>query len=176
MSDTNDTIVDSTTGEETQVPVTPAKNGQPIPAKKQITVGRFEGAFKLFAQTYYKDLKFYAFSPEVAHKVASDAVSVLGLAMSKDATLAAKISKANKNGEHKFKLSGSSAAVAGHNSMILVRLVQQLDALREEELLKADKPLKLADLMEHVHPEVQDYITGCEKWASEQVWETVKAK
>lgn len=88
--------------------------------------------------------------------------------MSKDAELAAKISKANKQGEGKFKLSGTSALVQTSNAMILIRLVQQLESLREEKLLA--KPLKLNDLTDFLKKEVQEYLSDCEKWVKTQVW------
>lgn len=139
-----------------------------VKTPKPIECGRFEGSFKLFASRFYNDCTYYGISKEVAHKVAVDGMSSLGLAMSKDAELAAKISKANKQGEGKFKLSGTSALVQTSNAMILIRLVQQLESLREEKLLA--KPLKLNDLTDFLKKEVQEYLSDCEKWVKTQVW------
>ncbi len=140
-----------------------------LAAKKAIQIGRFEGSFKLFGSRFFNDLKYYGINAKIAHKVANDGMASLGLAMSKDADLAAKISKANKNGEGKFKLSGSSALVATSNAMILIRLTQQLEALREEKLLS--KPLKLNDLTEFLKKEVQEYLDECAAWVNSQEWE-----
>lgn len=137
--------------------------------KKAIECGRFEGSFKLFGSRFYNDCKYYGIDAKIAHKVAVDGMSSLGLAMSKDADLAAKISKANKNGEGKFKLSGTSALVATSNAMLLIRLTQQLESLREEKLLS--KPLKLSDLTEFLKKEVQEYLDDCQVWAKAQTWE-----
>lgn len=140
----------------------------PAIAQKSLECGRFEGSFKLFGSRFYNDCKYYGIEPHIAHKVAVDGMSSLGLAMSKDAELAAKISKANKNGEGKFKLSGSSALVATSNAMLLIRLTQQLEALREEKLLS--KPLKLSDLTEFLKDEVAEYLEECDVWAAKQNW------
>ncbi len=135
---------------------------------KAIECGRFEGAFKLFAQRFYNDLKFYGIEIKVAHKVASDGIASLGQAMSQDADLAAKVSKANKDGNGKFKLSGTSGLTKQSNAMMLIRLTQQLDALKDEKLLC--KPLNLNDLQAFIKPEVKEYLEECEGWVAGQEW------
>lgn len=135
---------------------------------KPIECGRFEGAFKPFATRFFNDLKFYGIPNKIAHKVAVDGMSSLGQAMSNDADLAAKISKANKNGDGKFKLSGSSSLTKTSNSMMLIRLTQKLEELREEKLLS--KALKLNDLTDFIKPEVAEYLEECETWAKSVSW------
>lgn len=151
-----------TTAENTTIALQSAQ------VKKAIECGRFEGSFKLFGSRFYNDCTYYGIDAKIAHKVAVDGMSSLGLAMSKDADLAAKISKANKNGEGKFKLSGTSALVATSNAMLLIRLTQQLESLREEKLLS--KALKLSDLTEFLKKEVQEYLDDCQTWAKNQTW------
>jgi len=147
-----------------------AEGKKQIFAKNAIKCGRFEGAFKVFADKFYSEVKFYGIGPKIAHKVACDACSNLADAMSKDAELAAKVNKekAKSDGETSFKLSGKSGLVKMSNAMILIRLTQQLEALRAEKLLC--KPLKLTDLSEFLKEEVQDYLIGAAAWAERQEW------
>jgi len=138
--------------------------------KTPIKCGRFEGAFKVFADKFFSEVKFYGIDAKIAHKVACDACSNLADAMSKDAELAAKVNKekAKSDGETSFKLSGKSGLVKMSNAMILIRLTQQLEALRAEKLLC--KPLKLTDLSEFLKEEVQDYLDESAAWAERQEW------
>jgi hypothetical protein len=140
-------------------------------ASKTITAGEFNGSFKLFAANWFRDLKFYGFSPEVSHKVCTDGMSQLGLAMSQDAALDAKVKKANKNGESGFKVSGSSGLVRMHNSMAVIRLVQMIDALRMEGLLHPKEFIRVTDMQTHLNPVLKKYITECEEWVKTATWE-----
>jgi len=154
--------VNEVTGEET-ANVAPAKI-------IKIQVGDFRGNMKLVAERFFNDLKNFGFSPRLAHKIAGDCMADLGQAMSKDVDLAAKISKAKKDTkESKFKITGTTAALAQTNAMGLVRLVQQLDSMHDEGLFA--KCPNVPSLASSLHKEVQDYIARCETWVESQSWE-----
>jgi len=146
------------------------------PAKEQgksnkIECGRFEGAFKLFARSFYTEVKYYLGNEKVAHKVACDGCASLADAMSKSDEIAAKVNKAKKknDGEGNFKVpSFKTGDTKLNNAMMLIRLCQQLECLREEKLLC--KPLKLTDLSEFLKTEVQDYLDESAAWAERQEW------
>ena len=134
-----------------------------------IQIGRFNGAFKNFAANWFHLVKFYGLDPKVCHKIATDAMSALGVAMSKDGKLDAAVSKANKNGESSFKISGKSGLTQHSYAMSIVRICQLLEKIREEGLTY--KPLKLAQVEEFVQPTIMQYVSECEAWAAKQVWD-----
>lgn len=136
---------------------------------KPIQVGKFNGSFKNFASNWYYLLKFYGMSPKASHKLASDAMSALGNAMSKDSKLDAAISKANKDGQSSFKISGKSGLTQHSYAMSIIRTCQLLEKIREEKLTY--KPLKLADMDDFMQPDLLKYIAECEAWAKVQKWE-----
>ncbi len=134
-----------------------------------IQVGRFNGAFKNFAANWFHLCKFYGIDAKVCHKIATDAMSALGVAMSKDGKLDAAVSKANKNGESSFKISGKSGLTQHSYAMSIVRICQLLEKIREEGLTY--KPLKLAEVSDFVQPSIMKYVDECGAWAAKQVWE-----
>ena len=135
---------------------------------KPLSLGQFNGAFKRFADTWFNDLRFYGIDPYAAHKVCNDGMSKLGDAMSKDATLGAQVSKANKDGNYRFAISGKSDYVKGSNALTLIRISQQLEKLRVEKLLCA--PLNITDLRKFIHEDVNNYLKESQDWADAQEW------
>lgn len=131
--------------------------------KVKIIAGKFNGAFKNFASNWYYLLKFYGISEFAAHKVATDAMSALGAAMSKDSKLEAVVSKANKNGDSSFKIAGKSGLTQHSYAMSLIRVCQLLEKIRDEKLTA--KPLKLANLEEFLNQDILGYLKSCKTWA-----------
>lgn len=138
-------------------------------AKEKIVAGKFNGAFKTFAANWYHLLKFYGLSEKASHKVAADAMSAMGQAMSKDSDLSAAVSKANKHGESSFKITGKSGLTKHSYAMSIIRICQLLEKIREEKLTY--KPLKVADVGEFLQPTLTDYVSNCEAWDVELVKE-----
>ena len=136
---------------------------------KPISVGKFNGSFKNFAANWFYLLKFYGMSAKSSHKLASDAMSALGNAMSKDSKLDATVSKANKDGQSSFKISGKSGLTQHSYAMSIIRTCQLLEKIREEKLTY--KPLKLADMENFLQPDLLKYVSECENWAKSQKWE-----
>ena len=140
---------------------------------KPISVGKFNGSFKNFAANWFYLLKFYGMSAKSSHKLASDAMSALGNAMSKDSKLDATVSKANKDGQSSFKISGKSGLTQHSYAMSIIRTCQLLEKIREEKLTY--KPLKLADMENFLQPDLLKYVSECENWAKSQKWEGEEA-
>jgi hypothetical protein len=136
----------------------------------KIWCGEFNGAFKNFANACYNDLKFYGLPKEVAHKVASDFMSSLGDAMSQDSDLSAKVSKAKKEGESRFNLSGKSGYVKQSYAMSIARIAQELDKIRVEKLFC--KPVSMEFLVKNgfLSKELMAYLEKSEQWAAAQTW------
>ncbi len=137
---------------------------------KPIKLGEFNGAFGKFQYSAFGDLKRAGFAPEVSHKVAMDYGSNIGDAMKNgdDESFRNKIGKAKDTGESSIKISASGLTLTSR-AMSVLRAVQVIEGLHKEGLLASrkvstdslgEKPLKL-----------QDYVSDCAKWASEQVWE-----
>ena len=133
-----------------------------VKTNKPITLGVFNGAFKVFASNWFTLLKFYGLSKKSAHKTATDAMSALGMAMSQDSKLSAAVSKANKVGESSFKITGNSGLTKHSYAMSIIRICQLLEKIREEGLTA--KPLKLANVEEFLTEDLNDYLAECEAW------------
>jgi hypothetical protein len=139
---------------------------------KSIVAGQFNGAFKSFASNWNCLLKYYGISPQVSHKIASDCMAALGLAMSKEGadSLKATVSKANSSGEGSFKIGGKSGLTKHSYAMSIVRICQVIDSLKTEKL--TSKPIKIADLEEFLNEDLTKYVSECGQWASKQEWIT----
>ena len=139
---------------------------------KPVVAGKFNGAFKTFAQNWYNLLNFYGLRKEVSHKIASDCMAALGLAMSKEGSdsLKATVSKANGSGDGGFRIGGKSGLTKYSYAMALVRICQVIESLRLEKLTL--KPIKIADLEEFLTEDLTKYVALCDKWAEEQKWIT----
>ena len=143
-----------------------------VETPKEIKCGVFSGAFRLFAASWFSLLTFWGVEKPVAHKLSSDCMSQLGLALSNgDSELAAKIGKAKKNGESAFRISGKSGGTTMHNSMAIIRLVQVLEDLRYKEgfvLKSLDWQNALTDGKDK--DGLKTYLAECDVWAAKQVW------
>jgi len=141
-------------------------------AIKPVVAGQFNGAFKAFAQNWYNLLKFYGIDAKVSHKIASDCMAALGLAMSKEGSdsIKAVVSKANSSGEGSFKIGGKSGLTKHSFAMSIVRICQVIDSLKTEKL--TSKPIKIADLEEFLNEDLTKYVAECGQWAGKQTWIT----
>ena len=134
--------------------------------KTPIVIGEFHGAFAPFTRSAYFTLKYAGLDAKIAHKIARDFGSDIGnaLANAKDGDLAAKVSKAKKDGTSDLKLS-AKGSTATSPAMRVIRVCQVIDGLYMEALI-ASRKVEL----EVFTPELQDTIVQAGKWASEQVW------
>lgn len=99
-------------------------------------IGEFTGAFGGFARNWYYDLTAFGMAKSEAHRIAMDAMADLGQAMaSGDADVCAKIGKAKKDGTSEFKFGGKSERKRMTPAMSLIRVAQQLAALKAEKLI-----------------------------------------
>jgi hypothetical protein len=101
-----------------------------------VKVGQFSGNLSSFMRNAYGDLVCFGLPKRVAHTVASDFGSDLGKAMQTDGKLNAKVQKAKEDGESGFKLSGKTGSYYQTPAMSIVRVAQQLDALKKEKLIE----------------------------------------
>ena len=99
-------------------------------------VGTFTGSLSSFMRNAYGDLVCFGLPKRVAHQVALDFGSDLGKAMQLDGKLNAKVQKAKEDGESGFKLSGKTGGYYQTPAMSIVRVAQQLDALKKEQLIE----------------------------------------
>ncbi len=146
-----------------EVITAPTSSVESKPEVKPIKCGRFSGMLGRFQLNSYNTLLFVGMNNQVAHKVSVDFGSDLGRLMASDAEMASKVGKASKNGESRITIKGGGK-IANKYSMSIVRLAQQILDLYKEGLLA-----------EHEMPEpatsLQEYLTLCKSWATEQVWE-----
>lgn len=141
----------------------PSVSTTPASDKKDgIILGKFNGAFRVFAANWFGLLVFYGLTKKQSHKIAFDAMSALGTAMAQDSELYAKVSKANKNGDGSFKIGGKSGLTQHSNAMKVIRVCQLLEAIREEKLTQ--KPCKLNDMEQFLSEELSTYVSDCEQW------------
>ena len=135
---------------------------------ERVKLGQFTGAFQRFGVNWFGLLFAYGISKLTAHKIAVDAMSSLGLAMaSGNAELAAAISKANKQGESTFKISGKSGLTAHSNALAIIRLCQLLEKVRDEKLF-VERP-QLPSIKGLLTPEHVEYLEKCAKWNVEVI-------
>lgn len=107
--------------------------------KTNMVVGMFSGSYRIFMSNWFWTLKVHGISGEESTLIAQDCASDLGDAMSKDGSLAATVSKRNKDGESSFKFSGKSGAVVTHRAMSCVRFFQQLEVLEKEGICERNE-------------------------------------
>ena len=133
-----------------------------------IRIADFRGAFAAFALSCFNDLVAGKFtSRETCHEIACDFASDLGNALrAGDADLAAKVSKANKDGESKFTISGKSDKVKQSPAMSIARVCQQISALKKEKLL--DSHVVPVELFAE---NIRDYIADKEQQAAAKQYE-----
>jgi hypothetical protein len=107
---------------------------QPIKPREVIRLGVFNGQNSGFAVNWYGELKVWGVEQNIAHLVCLDCMSDLGNAMKGDSKLAASVGKANKDGERKFKISGSTDKQRTTPAMTVVGCMQSLEKIRKEKL------------------------------------------
>ena len=130
---------------------------------KSVIAGKFNGSLSRFQLGAFNDLIWCKVDRGTAHKIASDFGSDLGRLMSTDAEFAAKVSKADKNGNSKIALSGGGK-VGTTRTMSIVRLSQQMYNLYKEGLI-SDRELP------RMTSSLTEYFNECEEWAKEQTWQ-----
>jgi len=136
------------------------------PEVKTIRPGHFAGALSRFQVSAFGDLFRGGFSKQVSHKIATDFGSDLGRLMATDSEFSSKISKANKEGESRIKLSGGGKIKSSY-AMSIIRTCQVIDGLYVEGLIEDRKVPVLTE-------KLSEYVETCKTWASEQNWEEKK--
>lgn len=127
-----------------------------------IELGKFTGAFRQFQDNCFTDLKVAGIAPTTAHKVCNDLASDIGRLMSADPDIAARVSKAKKNGESRMAIS-AKAEIQTSRSMSLWRISNEVYKLYKEGLLETRQLPKLSKSL-------AEYIVDCEAWVSKQNW------
>jgi len=135
--------------------------------KAAVKVGWFAGALSGFQRVVFRDLCYAGFDKQIAHKVSMDYGSQLGSAMRNDDNIKTAVGKATKAGL--AKMSGAfHDKLIMHNSMAVYRVVQTISDLYQKEKLLKSYEINLDTLSDRL----QDYLSECKVWASEQTWET----
>lgn len=134
------------------------------PEVKAIIIGMFGGMLSGFQKVVFRDLKAAGFETKVAHKIAIDYGSQLGLAMKNDENIKTKVGKANSDGEARMSASFHDK-LKMHDAMALYRVVQTVDGLVKEQLVN-DYTIDGLNLTSRL----KYYISQCEQWALAQTW------
>ena len=92
------------------------------------------------------------FTVQESHLMTNDFLSTLGGAMRKDASLVAKVGKANDNNEGRIRLTGRSDKFAFTNEVNLAAVCQTLDSLAARKLYsrKIDEPKLNVDIQRYL--------------------------
>lgn len=133
------------------------------PAKTVVLLGVFSSAWARFQTAAYGDLKRMGCPEQLAHKIAMDFGPDIANAVLNSDTVAAKVSKANKEGLSKIDLKAKGETHLT-NSMSIIRVVQQLAAMRQEGLI--ENCPALFDTIEWTN-NIRAYIAKSQQWVSE---------
>lgn len=132
---------------------------------REIIVGKFAGAFSRFQLGAFNDLIWCQVPRRVAHKIATDFGSDFGRLMATDAEFAAKVGKADKNGNSKLTVSGGGK-ISTSRTMSIVRVSQQIYNLNKEGLIVARELPQLSKTLAEYYQECVDWVET-QNWAPE---------
>jgi hypothetical protein len=123
--------------------------------------GKFNGNLSRLQTEAFGDMRRFGLSEGAAHKVAMDFASDYGRLMATEPDFAAKVGKANKDGNATLKVV-VSGKIAVTRSMSSIRTYEQLHALKKEGLITETPKHDELSLNENV----ENYIRDCESWAA----------